>query len=268
MRRLGRLDDPKRTAAFATALCTELADLGFNLTFAPVVDVDSNPDNPVIGDRSFGRDAGLVSRHAAAFVAAANEVGMASCAKHFPGHGDTATDSHLALPKVRYGLERLRRVELTPFQAAIEAGVPSIMSAHVLFPVLDRNRPATMSPEILGLLRDELGYEGLVFTDDLEMKAIADNYTIRDAVLSALEAGVDAPLVCHSLDVIEEVLQILERAPDRLLEVAIDRVLAFKESYPPSMPAAQGEAEPPPYPEHRALAEALTHEDESQDLDA
>ncbi|WP_275943160.1 glycoside hydrolase family 3 N-terminal domain-containing protein [Pseudenhygromyxa sp. WMMC2535] len=138
------------TARFAAAMALELLDCGFDLDFAPVVDVDSNPDNPVIGDRSFARDAARVSAHATAFIQAMQGKGLAACAKHFPGHGDTDLDSHLALPRLDHGRERLDRVELPPFRAAVEAGVASVMTAHVLYPRLDPKRPATLSPEVMG----------------------------------------------------------------------------------------------------------------------
>ena len=177
MRRFGEHDDLDATQALGEALARELRDLGIDLDFAPVVDVDTNPDNPVIGDRSFSRSPEDVGRHAVALIRGLQGEGVAACAKHFPGHGDTDVDSHLALPKVDHSLERLREVELPPFAAAAKAGVASVMTAHVIVSALDADRPATLSPTAISLLRDEIGYDGVVFSDDLDMKAVADHFT-------------------------------------------------------------------------------------------
>ena len=257
MRTLGHraVDD---TRAFARALATELLDCGFDLDFAPVVDVDSNPDNPVIGDRSFAGTPELVSAHAAAFIEAMQGEGLAACAKHFPGHGDTDLDSHLALPKLDLDLARLREIELPPFRAAVEADVASIMTAHVLFPRLDDKRPATLSPDVMHILRDELGYDGLVFSDDIEMRAMADHWSSRACSVGVIEAGVDSILVCSKADLRDEVLAHLEAAPDALLEAPLRRMQAFKECF------AGGRAQrasAPPYADHVALAASLAGEE-------
>lgn len=272
MRRLGDRNDPEDTRAFAAAMARELVDLRIHLDFAPVVDVDTNPANPVIGDRSFGRDPARVIRHAVPVIEALQEVGVAACAKHFPGHGDTDLDSHLALPRLTHDLDRLREVELPPFAAAAAAGVASVMSAHVVFEAIDRKRPATLSPEVMALLREELGYDGVVFSDDLEMKAVADHYPPRELVDGALRAGVDALLVCSDAGLRREVLGRLERASDAAVERAIERVVALKQRFavptvsegdlPPPPSDERGEpvdpdAGPPPYPEHRDLAARL-----------
>lgn len=264
MRRLGELNELDWTAELARALARELVDLGIDLDFAPVVDVDSNPANPVIGDRSFAREPARVAAHASAFITAMQASKVACCAKHFPGHGDTEQDSHLALPKLAHPLERLRQVELPPFAAAIAAGVASIMSAHVVFEAIDRKRPATFSPAVMALLREELGYQGLVFSDDLEMKAVADHWQPRDMVPAALAAGIDALLVCKQLDFVHEVLARLERCKDNELELPLQRVATFKREHGRGVVAgAEGDpdapaVEPgPPYPEHLALAERL-----------
>lgn len=254
MRRFGEVGETVWTAELARALATELADLGIGLDFAPVVDVDSNPNNPVIGDRSFSREAGTVARHAASFIDAMQSKGVACCAKHFPGHGDTHTDSHFALPKLPHDLDRLFEVEIPPFQAAIAAGVASIMSSHVVFEAIDKRRPATFSPDVIALLRDRLAYDGLVFTDDLEMKAVADHWQPRDMVDAALGAGVDALLVCKRFDFATEILARLERCKDAQIERALERVAAFKQRFPgpsPEDPAG------PPYPDHIALADRV-----------
>jgi beta-N-acetylhexosaminidase len=254
MRNVAEAGDPSRTAAFAAALARELRDAGFELDFAPVVDVDTNPTNPVIGDRSFARTPEEVGRHARAFIAALQAGGVAACAKHFPGHGDTAQDSHHELPRLDHDLARLRSVELPPFRAAIEAGVASVMTAHLLLPALDPDRPATLSPRALALLRDELGYDGVVFSDDLEMRAVADRFSIEDRVELALRAGVDALLVCSDVPLWERALAHLETLPPALLANPLRRVATLKARF--ALGAAP-DAGAPPYPEHLALADDL-----------
>ena len=258
MRRVGDADDPSMTEAVATALAGELLDLGVGLDFAPVADVDTNPQNPVIGDRSFGRESQRVARHTTHFVRAMQREGVAACAKHFPGHGDTEADSHLELPRVTHDLERLRSVELPPFAAAVEAGVSSVMTAHVLVPAVDPERPATISPEVMALLRDDLGYEGVVFSDDLEMKAVADHWSAHELVSGCLEAGVDSVLVSKSTALRDEVLTCLERVPEALLERPLARVAELKRRYGgnghPRVAAGRGA---PPYEDHLSLARGL-----------
>ena len=256
MRTLGA-GSVERTAMFAKALALELLDVGVDLDFAPVVDVDSNPDNPVIGDRSFARDPATVARHAVAFIEAMEEAGVATCAKHFPGHGDTDLDSHLALPRLDLDRARLDRTELPPFRAAVAAKVASIMTAHVLFPKLDPTRPATLSPAVMGVLRDELGYDGLVFSDDIEMKAIADHFSVEQRSLGILEAGVDVILACSKTDLQTEVLAKLERAPDALVEHGLRRLVAFKQRFQGAPRVVPMTEFGPPFRSHRALAEQL-----------
>lgn len=254
MRRLGERGSIDDTRAVARALGRELADLRVDLNFAPVVDVDTNPENPVIGDRSFSRSAPDVGRHAAAFVEAIQSQGVAGCAKHFPGHGDTTVDSHFELPRIDHDLERLRAIELPPFRAAVEAGVASVMMAHVLIPHLNREFPATFSREALALLRGEVGFTGLVFADDFEMAAVADHFPPEVGTRAALEAGVDALLVCKRSDLRDRVLAALESSEAAQLEPALERIAAFKRNYSGGKVAQGGS---PPYPEHRQLAERL-----------
>jgi len=152
----------------------------------------------VIGDRSFHRDPAEVARLGVALARGMEAGGVASCAKHFPGHGDTAKDSHLDLPSLPHDLERLRQIELLPFAAYAKAGLASVMTAHVIFEALEKEKPATMSHAAMtGVLRKELGFEGVIVSDDLEMKAIADHFSVERAVVEGLEAGVDFFLVCH-----------------------------------------------------------------------
>lgn len=196
VRAIGAADDAALTEEAAWRLGVGLRALGFNLDFAPVVDVDTNPANPVIGDRSFSADAAHVARHGLAFAHGLARAGIAACAKHFPGHGDTVLDSHLALPRLAHARERLDRVELAPFRA-LAPHVPAVMTAHVVFDALDSGVPATLSRRVVtGLLREEIGFGGVVFTDDLEMRAIADGWGVGEAACLAIEAGCDAVLVC------------------------------------------------------------------------
>ena len=192
---LGVVDDIELTERVAASLGVELGDAGVNLDFAPVADVNTNPQNPVIGIRSFGAGDELVSRHVAAFVRGLQSANVAACAKHFPGHGDTALDSHLALPLV----ETLEESALVPFRAAIEAGVRSIMTAHIVVRSLG-DTPATMSRGIIhDLLRGELGFRGMVVTDALEMKAISATVGVEEGAVRALAAGADALCLGHDL---------------------------------------------------------------------
>ncbi len=200
MRVLGDIDDPQLTRDAAALLGRQLGLLGFNLDFAPVLDVDTNPENPVIGDRSFGRTPERVIRHGRAFSEGLAQAGIAACGKHFPGHGDTAEDSHLRLPRLSHPRERLDRVELAPF-AALADLLPCLMTAHVVFDCLDAERPATLSSAVLsGLLRGQLGYRGVVWSDDLEMKAIADRHGTAEAACAAIEAGCDGLLICSQVE--------------------------------------------------------------------
>ncbi|MBT9256420.1 hypothetical protein KMZ32_13395 [Phycicoccus sp. MAQZ13P-2] len=191
---LGRLDDPALTRRVAAGIGAELAALGVGLDLAPVVDVNSSPRNPVIGVRSFGDDPGLVARHAAAWVEGLQGTGIAACAKHFPGHGDTVADSHHDLPRVDAPPEVLRERELVPFRAAVAAGVACVMTSHIVVSALDADRPATFSPTVLGVLRDELGFEGVVVSDALDMAGASSGTGIPEAAVRALAAGVD--LLC------------------------------------------------------------------------
>lgn len=215
-RTIGATGDEAVATAAGEVLGAELRWAGFDVNFAPVVDVDSNPANPVIADRSYGASPALVSRLGPAVVRGIQSRGVAACAKHFPGHGDTSTDSHHALPRLDHALDRLEAVELPPFKACIDAGVAGVMSAHVIFSPIDPNYPATMSRPALGaLLRDRWAFDGVVFSDDLEMKAVADHYALEDQLLRGHEAGIDLFLICHSPDLQWKAIDLLARAIDR-----------------------------------------------------
>jgi beta-N-acetylhexosaminidase len=188
------------TEACARITGSQLREAGINVNFAPVVDVNNNPNNPVIRTRSYGDTVEKVIDGALATIRGLESTQVISCVKHFPGHGDTNVDSHFGLPVIEHSLERLHEIELAPFKAAIAAGVPGVMTTHIVFPVLDEN-PATLSKPILtGLLRDELGFEGLIFTDSLSMDAINDRYGLEETAIRCKAVGVDVLESNESLD--------------------------------------------------------------------
>ncbi|MFE7188654.1 glycoside hydrolase family 3 protein [Kitasatospora sp. NPDC057541] len=195
---LGAIDDPALTRDVARELGRALAAAGVNYNWAPTADVNSNPRNPVIGVRSFGADPELCARHTAAWVEGLQSAGVAACSKHFPGHGDTAVDSHIGLPVIDVDLDVLSSRDLVPFRAAIAAGTKAVMTAHIMVPALDPKLPATLSPAVLrDLLRAApeqggLGYQGLIVSDAIEMGAIADTFGMGEGTVLALAAGADA----------------------------------------------------------------------------
>lgn len=247
MRRLADLGDLALCERVATAVGRELRGLGVTLNFAPVVDVDTNPDNPIIGDRSFSNEPERVVEFAAAYLRGLRAGGVAGCLKHYPGHGDTLLDSHLALPAVAHGRERLEAVELLPFRR-LAAQADSMMTAHVVYPALDPTCPATLSPRIVReLLRGELGFAGVLFSDDLEMQAIQGS--VGAAALAAVRAGCDLLLVCSRADAQAEVHAALEGEIDRdaafawrCREAAL-RGLALRHAHPPRPGSAEQFAE-------------------------
>ncbi|WP_394552885.1 glycoside hydrolase family 3 protein [Agromyces sp. MMS24-JH15] len=246
---LGRLDDPSLTEAVGREVGEALRALGVTMTFAPDADVNSNPENPVIGTRSFGADPALAARHTAAWVRGVQSTGVDASAKHFPGHGDTSADSHLALPVVDAPLEVLRERELVPFRAAIAAGVRSIMTSHIVLPHLDAEHPVTLSPNVLRrLLRGELGYAGVVVSDALDMHGASGVHGIPEAAVRALVAGCD--LLCIGPDIteaqVDEIVAAVEAAvaagrldADRVAEAA-GRVRALADGGSGTTDAATG----------------------------
>ena len=245
MRALGDTGDEVLARDAGLLLGRELRAVGIDQDFAPVVDVDTNPANPVIGDRSLSRDPEIVGRLGTALALGLQAAGVAACAKHFPGHGDTSQDSHHDLPRLPHALERLERVELAPFRALARAGVASVMTAHVVFEALDRRRPATLSPEVMRLLRDRVGFEGCAISDDLEMKAVAEHFPLEEAAPGSVAAGVDALLVCHRTEVQHRAIDLVRAAFERgeiprarLSEARgrIERLLRY--AGPPPDPAA------------------------------
>jgi beta-N-acetylhexosaminidase len=266
--RLAPPEDAELARAVGRAVGDELAALGFDIDFAPVLDVHTNPANPIIGGRAFGTEPEAVARRALAFADGLGAAGMIACGKHFPGHGDTTTDSHLELPRIDHDWDRLERVELLPFRRAAAAGVPMIMTAHVVFAALDPARPATLSPAVItGLLRERIGYRGVIVSDDLDMRAIADGVDtggVGGAAVAAIRAGCDVLLLCKDLDhqATAEAALIREAQDDaafrRRIGESADRVRALKRTH-----AQAGAARPAPplavvgSDVHRRLADRL-----------
>ena len=260
MRAIGETGDEALAREVGALLGRELRAVGIDQDYAPVVDVDTNPANPVIGDRAFSRDPEVVGRLGAALARGLQAEGVAACAKHFPGHGDTSQDSHKALPRLPPDLDRLRRIELPPFRALARAGVAAVMTAHVVFEALDPRRPATLSPEVMRLLRDEAGFQGCAVSDDLEMNAVAQHFPLEEAAPGAILAGVDALLVCHRADVQHRAVDLVRRAvedgriaPARLAEARARIAGLLSYAGPPAPDPARARARLRT-PAHLALA--------------
>ena len=239
MQTLGRSGDERLAARFARALASELKAVGISLDYTPVLDILTNPKNPVIGDRALAERAEDVARLGRTIITTLQSAGIAACGKHFPGHGDTSTDSHHELPLVEHPPDRLNAVEFVPFRAAIQADVAAIMTAHILVPALDEERPATLSPRIVdGILKRELGYAGPVMTDDLEMRAISSRYGIPEAAVAAIAAGCDVVLLCGpsqetQVATFEALIRAVEAGtlPLKRVEDALDRHRRAKERF-------------------------------------
>jgi beta-N-acetylhexosaminidase len=237
--------------AAASVTAAELRTVGINMNMAPVLDVHSNRGNPIIGDRAYGTEPDVVAELGLAAVRGFQGKGIVACGKHFPGHGDTSTDSHKELPVVKASMELLLERELPPFRHATANGVASIMTAHVVYPALDAQRPATLSPAILtGLLREQWGFDGVVVTDDLEMHAISDHHGMGDAAVQAFLAGADILLVCKdrgraaaAMDAVHKAVENGTIAPDRL-EASLRRIAQLKRKFLRShLPADPGIAQ-------------------------
>ena len=227
-RRLGEYDRPEVTYQCAAAMAAELTAVGINLNFAPVLDIDTHPANPIIGDRAFGATPQQVIRHALPVISGLQDHGVMACGKHFPGHGDTSTDSHHTLPICDLTPSRMEAVELAPFAAAISAGIGCLMTAHVLYPQIDDCRPASLSEVVVNdLLRGRLGYDGVVITDDLEMKAITQGFSVADAAVRSIAIGSDIALICHRFDLQQAALEALRQAVavGKISKERIDRSL-------------------------------------------
>ncbi|WP_347563655.1 beta-N-acetylhexosaminidase [Pseudoflavonifractor sp. 524-17] len=231
----GQTGDSTLCARLGRLLGAECAAFGLNVNCAPCLDIWSNPDNTVIGGRALGTDPAAVSRLGSALWEGITDRGVIPVAKHFPGHGDTAADSHVGLPVVEKSLEELRRQELLPFQTAIDRGIPAIMVAHIVETSLDGSCPASLSPKVVdGLLRREMGFQGVVFTDDLTMAAVADTYDMGTAAVLAVEAGCDVLLICSGeanlTAAYESILAAVEegRIPESRLDESVQRILTLK----------------------------------------
>jgi beta-N-acetylhexosaminidase len=257
---LGGVDDLALTEAAGRWVGHELAAVGVTLDLAPVADVNSDPDNPVIGTRSFGADPERVAAHVAAWTRGLQATGVAACAKHFPGHGDTATDSHLALPRIDVDADTLAARELVPFDAAVEAGTAAVMTSHIVVPALDPDRPATLSPLVLGMLREVLEFDGVIVSDALDMAGASAGTGIPEASVRALAAGCDllclgpdkpASLVADVRDAVVAAVDDGRLAPERLAEAA-QRVRTMRPGQRPQ-PGEQPDAAR----QARALAGAL-----------
>jgi beta-N-acetylhexosaminidase len=239
MQTLGRAGDEALAERFARALAAELKAVGISLDYTPVLDVLTNPKNPVIGDRALAERAEDVARLGVVIIRTLQLEGIAACGKHFPGHGDTAVDSHFDLPLIEHPPDRLEAVELVPFRAAIAAGVAGIMTAHILIPALDEERPATLSPVIVdGWLRGKLGFPGVIFTDDMAMKAISSRYGLGEATVQAIAAGCDSVLMCapqpdDQMAALEGLIYAVEqgRIPQKRVEDALGRQRKAKERF-------------------------------------
>jgi beta-N-acetylhexosaminidase len=237
---LAATGDPNWTHQAHKIMGVELASLGIALNFAPCLDVNNNPANPIIGARSFGADAATVRSHGLAAMRGLQEGGVGACAKHFPGHGDTDQDSHLELPLVSKSREELEEVELPPFRAAIDAGIDAIMTAHIIFPAIDDTpgMPATLSwPILTGLLREEMGFDGVVFTDSMAMQAVAQRFGVGEAAVMSIEAGADVVLACgpfeNHIASVEALLKAVEtgRITEKRLNDSVQRIFNLKARY-------------------------------------
>jgi beta-N-acetylhexosaminidase len=262
----GAAADEALTARAAAATACELRAVGIHLNLAPTLDVNSNPANPIIGIRSYGEDPARVARLGVSAITAMQAAGVLGAAKHFPGHGDTALDSHLSLPVVEHGRDRLEAVELLPFREAVRAGVGAVMTAHVVYPALDPERPASLSPVIITLLRKELGFHGLVVSDSMGMRAITDRHQPGEAAVQAVEAGIDVVLALGRTEAQREALEAVRAAvaagriaPARIQEAA-ERVLTAKRRlglFEAARVSEDSAAERVACPEHLALADRV-----------
>ncbi|MDU4698741.1 MAG: glycoside hydrolase family 3 protein, partial [Paenibacillus sp.] len=246
-RKIGNTDSEELAGQIGGIIGRELSGFGLNLDFAPVLDVNSNPDNPVIGDRAFGTKPEIVSRMGIAAMKGIREQGVIPVVKHFPGHGDTSVDSHLGLPVVEHDLTRLRKLELVPFKQAIQEGADVVMIAHLLMPKLDPEHPASFSKAVIDdLLRQELGYEGTVISDDMTMGAIVEHYDIGDAAVQFVQAGGNIVLVGHDEEKEKQVIQALRDAVSsgtlsaETLDERVYNVLKLKQKYNLTNEPAQG----------------------------
>ncbi|CAK7009108.1 beta-N-acetylhexosaminidase [Tissierella sp. P1] len=236
--KIGKKNDKDISYRTGNILGQRVSALGFNVNFAPVLDINSNPKNPVIGNRAFGTTIDQVVNNGLEVMNGIRDIGVIPAVKHFPGHGDTEVDSHVKLPRVDKTIEELKTFELIPFIEAIKENVDMVMVAHILYPEIDKEYPATMSSRIIeGVLREELNYDGVIVSDDMTMGAIVQNYTLEDGVLSFIKAGGDIALVCHGKDnqgkVFEKIKEAIETGEisQEDIDEKVYRILKLKEKY-------------------------------------
>jgi len=233
---VGATRDVNLAQKMSSAIASELKAVGINMNLSPVLDVNNNPNNPVIGVRSFGEDPEMVAELGSVYINAMQDEGVISCGKHFPGHGDTNIDSHLSLPVIKHRRERLEEVELYPFEEAIKNNIDSIMTAHIYFPAFEKRKiPATISKNVLtGLLRNEMKFEGVIITDCLEMKVIADTVGTARGAYKAIKAGSDIVLISHNIEKVKKAINIIINAVERgelsqeRINKSVSRILKLK----------------------------------------
>lgn len=237
-KKIGEVDSGELSYQVGEIIGRKLNIFGFNMNFAPVMDINSNPKNPVIGDRAFGDKADIVSKLGVQTMKGLQSQNIISVIKHFPGHGDTSVDSHIGLPVVNNDLARLKSFELLPFIQAIENNVDAIMIAHILLPKIDPINPSSLSKTVINdILRGDLGFEGVVISDDMTMGAILENYDLGQAAVEAVNAGSDIVLVCHEFAKEVEVINALREAVEtgtitmERVEESVYRILKLKEKY-------------------------------------
>lgn len=235
---IGQKDDKEFSYEIGKTIAKEIKSFGFNMNFAPVLDIDSNPNNPVIGNRSYGSDEKLVSKLGVETMKGIQSEGVISVVKHFPGHGDTAVDSHIGLPIVDKSLEQLQQFEFIPFAEAIKNNADVVMIAHILLKQIDPENPASFSKTLItDILRNQLNFQGVVITDDLTMGAIVENYDIGDAAIQSIAAGSDIALICHGYENEIKVLDRLKKAVENgiisqeRVNESVYRILSLKKKY-------------------------------------
>lgn len=262
---LGQIGDAALVEEIATAMARELRAAGANLDFAPMLDLHIQPESPITRERSFGADPEIVARLGRAFVCGLRAGGVLACAKHFPGHGDTRTDPHLDLPAFSGPLERLETVELIPFAAAIADSVPLIMTAHILLPQIDSERPASLSRRVLtGLLREQMGFRGAIIADDLGMGAIARTFSAGQAAVETFAAGADLAMLCHEESAVAPAIDAVARALEagqfdaaewKASQARIERLVAAGDSNGDALTAVDGDQNVIGCDAHHKLAE-------------
>lgn len=235
---IGKLDDEKLSYKIGNLLGETIKSFGFNLDFAPVLDIASNPENKVIGDRAFGDNPDIVCRMGLQFMSGLKDSNVISVVKHFPGHGDTKADSHYELPYLNHDRKRLDTIEFVPFKKAVEYGVDGIMVSHIVLKNIDDKNPATMSKTVAtDILRKEFNYNGVIFTDDINMGAIAKNYLLRDAVIKSINAGVDVIVSSKGCEETRLIIEIIKEAlkegsiSEERIDESIERILKLKNKY-------------------------------------